>query len=275
MSFSSNSIAPGAMRGIMPPHRRAANRSQTTVAARKAGSRACVNQPDRQAAAPAQNPEPAFSRINPLKPEPAAATVQNHKSTFSRINPLNPEPAAAPAQNPKSAFSQINPVNSEPAAAPAQNPKSAFPQINPLNPEPAAAPAQNPKSAFSQINPVNPEPPVQNRKSAISQINPPTPYPSKACFVTCATATSGQVHCFTRSPSGIGRWAGELVSLALPSVRASPRQCRPSNRVNPPFTASFNDTARSNQQDGGRCADVGGVSRRRGPGALHGWRSSR
>ena len=68
----------------MPPDGLAASLSQTTVAARKAGSRACANPADGQAAAPAQNP----------------------KSTFPRINPLNPEPAVPPGQNPKSAFSQ-------------------------------------------------------------------------------------------------------------------------------------------------------------------------
>ncbi len=163
MSVSANRIARGAMRGIMPPHRLDASLSQTTVVARKAGSRACVSQPGRHAAAPAQNPKSDLPRINPVNPEPAPP-AQNPKSAFSRINSLNPEPAPAPVQNPKSAFSRIDPLNPERTVPPVLNPGSAFSRINPLNPEPAAAPTQNPESAFSQINPLNPErtvPPAQ------------------------------------------------------------------------------------------------------------------
>ncbi len=202
MSFSSNSIAPGAMRGATPPHRLAASPSQTAVAAQKVGSRACANQADAQAAASVQTPKSTFPRINPLNPEPAAAPAPNPKSPFPRINPLNPEPTTAPPQNPKSAFSRINPLNPEPAPPPAQNPKSALSRINPVNPEPAVPPAQNPNSPFSRIDPLNPEPAVPPVPIASSCIDRPTPRPPGPRRVTCAAATSGQVRTFTRLPWG-------------------------------------------------------------------------
>ena len=189
MSFSSNSIAPGAMPGLTPPHRLAASRPQTTVAVRKAASRACANQADVRAAAPAQNRQSALPRSNPLDPDPAAALVQDPESAFSRINPLNPEPAP-PVQTPKSAFPRINPLNPEPAP-PVQIPKSAFSRINPMNPEPAS-PMQTPKSAFPRIDPVNPEPaaPVQTPKSASSRINPLNPEPAAPPVQTPKSASS-------------------------------------------------------------------------------------
>ena len=94
MSFSSNSIAPGAMRGATPPHRLAASPSQTTVAARKAGSRACANQADAQAAASVQTPKSTFPRINPVNPEPARPAAKPRL----RVSPNQPlEPRAGRA----------------------------------------------------------------------------------------------------------------------------------------------------------------------------------
>ena len=125
------------------------------LAARLAGVRARTDNGDQQAA---PDPGSAFSRINPVNPEPATTPAPNPTSALSRINPMNPESAAAPAPNPTSALSRINPVNPEPAATPAPNPNSTFSRIDPLNPETGATPKPNPTSPPGRINPVNPEP---------------------------------------------------------------------------------------------------------------------
>jgi hypothetical protein len=73
MSIPSKSITSSAIRESMPPYRIGANLRHAASAALKPRLRPCDNPPDQRAAAPAPNPESAFSRTNPMNPEPTSA----------------------------------------------------------------------------------------------------------------------------------------------------------------------------------------------------------
>ncbi len=113
---------------------------QRELAARKAGLRVRISEPDQPPAADAPKPDSTFSRIYPVNSDTAAVPASKPESAFSRIYPLNPDTTAAPTPKPDSAVSRIYPQNPD-NAAPAPKPNSAFSRIIPMNPE-TTAPAQ-------------------------------------------------------------------------------------------------------------------------------------
>ena len=113
---------------------------QRELAARKAGLRVRISEPDHHPATNAPKLNSMFSRIYPMNPGTAAALATKSNSSFSRIYPMNPG-TTAPTPNPNSAFPRIHPMNPDSAArAPKSN--SAFPRIHPMNPGTTAAPSQ-------------------------------------------------------------------------------------------------------------------------------------